>query len=65
MYRPCPHGHGPLLRQEGHWALPQVALAPSGGLLLKGELRHTGILFTVGLYVCPVCKLVELVDEDV
>lgn len=64
LQRPCPHGHGNMVRQQGHWALPQVARAPDAGLLLKGELRHTGVLFTVALYVCPTCKMVELADED-
>lgn len=64
--RDCIRGHGPMIRQEGHWELSQIArvIRDESGRKVPGALHSTGTIFTVAIYACPTCRYVELVDED-
>lgn len=64
--RTCPYGHGKLARQPGLFALTEVAPALNklAQVATGMHVVPSGRYFTVGLFRCPTCGHIELVDMD-
>lgn len=60
--RACARGHGQMEQQPGVWALHQVNVLrdDKGGV---SGVTDTGGRYAATLFRCPVCKMLELVDE--
>lgn len=66
--RKCTRGHGPMIHEEGVWGLM--------GFTILGAVKNApdekrypalvenGMTFTVSIFRCSVCGLVELVDLE-
>lgn len=64
--RTCRYSHGPLQQIEGTWSLPGIEWRPHMRRDKTTGHRPTdnGTTFTVTLWRCPVCRYVEMSDED-
>lgn len=58
--RTCRYGHGELLELQGGYFLQRAYKSPVNGFLAPDD----GSGYLVKLALCPVCKYVELFDED-
>lgn len=54
----CRYGHGDLRHEGNNYALLGMALTKAG------DLVNDGRAFTLQVWACPVCRYVELSDED-
>ncbi|SHN18776.1 hypothetical protein SAMN02787076_03920 [Rhizobacter sp. OV335] len=64
--RTCRYGHGQLESIEGTWSFQGVEWKPirSGDEVVGTWPDANGNGFTVHLWRCPVCRYVEMIDED-
>lgn len=60
--RQCPRGHGAMNKEPGAWAIHQVTVARDAKGIPAG-VADTGVRFAATLFRCPLCKMLELVDE--
>jgi hypothetical protein len=65
--RTCAHGHGPLVRHPGLYALAgaELVAGPQIGLLeTQKHIVYNSRAFAVVVYRCSSCGFIELVDEE-